>query len=179
MNVEKVDVYYTTVENNGDVKENTLTIPVMPVKVRQYGSVAKLIGNVLDKAKSNDEIMEFIKTQMNIVNEEFQDKETGEIIGELKDRSTGNWMEAIIFLTREVPEDTFELISEVSGIDRQVIEELEVQEMIKILEAVLKVNDLEQVSKAVKKFIDNLVEKFRKEKTEADNQKTQPQKLTR
>src|SRR5699024_8504965 len=94
-----------------------LPFVITRISTRQITKVVGLIGAILDKAKGNEEIMEFIRVQLGLVGEEFMDKETGELLGELRDRNAGNLMETIVFLTKEWPDEANLLIYELSGIN--------------------------------------------------------------
>src|SRR5699024_2981178 len=71
-------------------EEIKLPFVITRISTRQITKVVGLIGAILDKAKGNEEIMEFIRVQLGLVGEEFMDKETGELLGELRDRNAGN-----------------------------------------------------------------------------------------
>lgn len=157
--VEKEEEGFTYV----DYEEIKLPFVITRISTRQITKVVGLIGAILDKAKGNEEIMEFIRVQLGLVGEEFMDKETGELLGELRDRNAGNLMETIVFLTKELPDEAYELISELSGIHVETLDLLDLEQTMEVLEACLEVNDVKMIQKSVKKFSDNLITKFQKE----------------
>lgn len=157
--VEKEEEGFTYV----DYDEIKLPFVITRISTRQITKVVGLIGAILDKAKGNEEIMEFIRVQLGLVGEEFMDKDTGELLGELRDRNAGNLMETIVFLTKELPDEAYELISELSGIHVETLDLLDLEQTMEVLEACLEVNDVKMIQKSVKKFSDNLITKFRKE----------------
>src|SRR5699024_6314982 len=75
----------------------------------------------------------------------------------------GNLMETIVFLTKELPDEAYELISELSGIHVETLDLLDLEQTMEVLEACLEVNDVKMIQKSVKKFSDNLITKFQKE----------------
>lgn len=181
MAIKKVELqYYETkqTEQGLEYEERNITVPVRALKVKQYREVSKLLGQIVEKAKNNDEIMEFIKINMGIVQEDMQDKETGELLGALRERNAGNWIETIIFLMKEIPDEVVGLVSEVANLNEALVEELEPEQLFDLIEACVEVNDISQLTKAVKNFSENLRRRFIKEEKEKQSNENL-QKITK
>src|SRR5699024_1539587 len=135
--VEKEEEGFTYV----DYEEIKLPFVITRISTRQITKVVGLIGAILDNAKGNEEIMELIRVQLGLVVEKFKDMETGLLLGELRDRYAPKLMLPIVFLNLELPDEVYELITELSGIHVDSLDLLYLELTMEVLEACLEVND--------------------------------------
>lgn len=164
-----------------DYSESTKIIPVTPIKVKQITLASSTFADILNKVKEDDQIMETLKVSLGIVPEGMMDLETGELLGELKDRSVENWGQTLGFLLKELPDEIMDLLAIVTDIDREDLDQLETDQLFELLEAVVEVNNIEKLANAAQSFFTAITKKTDKavQKAKADgklkalNNKTQ------
>lgn len=134
------------------VNGENIQYAIEQVKVKQSTEVLKKIKEILKLMKEHEgiaQLIDFIFAKM--------DKETGEVDEkELDTRFMIVLINSFEVILDEVPDKAKELISVMSGIDMEVLDEQPLETMFDVFDAVMEENDIIKLVARAKKSLDNL-----------------------
>lgn len=114
--------------------------------IMQLTSATKIIKEILQEGKENEEINALLGDIFNEVTEN-KDEEAGDVGTMILKRVFGS---LDVFLV-ELPDQVLRLISTLSGVDHDVIMNLKADELFDVYDAIIEVNDIEKIVKRAKK----------------------------
>ena len=142
--------------------ERELIVPIVEARTKQLQESIRIIGSIVRKIKDDEDILEALSVQFGFVSEDLIDRDTNELIGELKEKELSYWIEIAVFLLEELPDEMFSLVSLLSGIKVEILETIRISQTFEVLEAVVKVNDIEEIGKSLGKFTNQIKNQMRK-----------------
>ena len=160
----------------GNIETHKMNIKRL--KVKQYGDVMKIVGKVTRQITENEALMNTFKVQFaGVIDEEWKDKETGELLSGIEAKLQADQLGTLAFILEHFPEELINLVSVASNINKKVLDELEDEEFLNVITAVIEVNDLKRLGDVGKKFLENIKGKMTVKASE-ENQKSHLQSVT-
>lgn len=162
------NVEVSILNNKGE--EVTKTISIRKARVFQYTGIAKIVGGVVEKVSSDKEMREALQFFLfGEVSESWKDKETGEIVSDVKERLNNSSADLITFALQHLPDELINLISHLANVNPEWVETFDEDSLFNVLEAVLEVNDLGKLQDSFKQFTTKLQSKVKKQQAKQDN----------
>lgn len=148
------------VENNKGEMED-LDIIIRSLKTRQYGAILKIVGRATRQIKENEELMNTFKLYFaDTVDEDWKDQETGQILASVQSKLQTDQIGAIAFLLENLPDELIELISIASNLKQEFIEDLELDNLVDIVLAIIEENDFNKLQEVGKKLVNGVKDKI-------------------
>lgn len=157
--------------------EKELTVPIVEARTKQLQEGIRIVGSIVRKIKDDEDILEAIQVQFGFVSDDLINKDTNELIGELQEKELSYWIEIAVFLLEELPDEMFKLVSLLSGVKTEVLETIKIQQMFELLEVVVRVNDVEEIANALKKFTNQINKTLKKRADKKANERQKARAL--
>lgn len=145
-----------TVENakGEEVKQD---ITIKRLRVFQYGNVMKIVGGLTRRITEDEALMNTVKTQFfNSFDENWKDQDTGRLLDSVKGNLQGDLIGSVGFALEHLPEELINLIAVASNLPLQVVQQLEDEDFLNLITAIVEVNDLQRLQELGKKFSEDL-----------------------
>lgn len=166
-----------TVEN-AKGEEVAKEVNIKRLRVFQYGNVMKIVGGLTRRITEDEALMNTVKTQFfNSFDEDWKDQDTGQLLESVKGNLQGDLIGSVGFALEHLPEELINLIAVASNLQLQVVEQLEDEDFLNLITAIVEVNDLQRLQELGKKFSGDLKEKFQA-KTSKQEQREHLQSVT-
>lgn len=137
----------------------TQDINIKRLRVFQYGSVMKIVGGLTRRITEDEALMNTVKTQFfNSFDEDWKDQDTGQLLESVKGNLQGDLIGSVGFALEHLPEELINLVAVASNLQLQVVQQLEDEDFLNLITAIVEVNDLQRLQELGKKFSNNLKE---------------------
>lgn len=135
----------------------TQDINIKRLRVFQYGSVMKIVGGLTRRITEDEALMNTVKTQFfNSFDEDWKDQDTGQLLESVKGNLQGDLIGSVGFALEHLPEELINLIAVASNLPLQVVQQLEDEDFLNLITAIVEVNDLQRLQELGKKFSEDL-----------------------
>lgn len=146
---------------NAQGEEVTKEVNVKRLRVFQYGNVMKIVGGLTRRVTEDEALMNTVKTQFfNSFDEDWKDQDTGQLLESVKGKLQGDLIGSVGFALEQMPDELINLIAVASNLQLQVVQQLEDEDFLNLITAIVEVNDLQRLQELGKKFSESLKEKF-------------------
>ncbi|MCG1009222.1 hypothetical protein J4760_04040 [Salinicoccus sp. ID82-1] len=164
------EVQLTTI-NQRTGEEEGQPFNVIRARVFQYAILSKTIGGIITKIKQDPAIMDAVQYHFfGNVDENWMDKDSGELLETFKKKIEGDTMGAFGFALEHLPDELIQLVSAAANIKKSEVEMLTDESFFDLIEAVIEVNDINRLADLVKNFSSNLTKAWEKQKKQEDSQ---------
>lgn len=162
-------VKLNVLQNND--KEETIDHVISAARVFQYTDLAKLLGNLLTRVKNDEALLETVQVQFfGNVDKNWIDKDTEQLLPDIKKQLETNSMEAIAFALEHLPEELVTFIAVLSRLEKDTVQRLDDESLFELLDAIVAENDIERLVKMGKKFFDSLQNHWFKKESQKKQQ---------
>lgn len=149
-----------TVEN-AQGEAVTKEVNIKRLRVFQYGNVMKIVGGLTRRITEDEALMNTVKTQFfNSFDEDWKDQDTGQLLESVKGNLQGDLIGSVGFALEHLPDELINLIAVASNLPTDIVKQLEDEDFLNLITAIVEVNDMQRLQELGKKFSGDLKDKF-------------------
>lgn len=160
-----------------EVKDGETTVrkvqhEIERIKLYQFTSTIKIVKDILVELNSQGALKDLLETAFTPdpkQQKELDQAKVEEMLTQLDNKFMINAVEAFRELAVSLPEKFIELVSVLSGVEKQVLEKQDLFDVLDIFDAVVEVNDIDALLERLKKSLGATVKnlKFLQKRKEA------------
>ncbi|MCY1563814.1 hypothetical protein NW133_07410 [Staphylococcus pettenkoferi] len=146
---DKVNIKQVQVNRDGSVEvlNQSNEVTIEPIRPRQFGSLMKIINTTIKDLQGNKDFQRTVQKFFGDYAEGF----TLEDLFRDEDFNVFALLDAIGFLLEETPERVIEIIVAMTNIQRELVENQDMDTFFDIIERVIEVNDIEKLVERIKR----------------------------
>jgi hypothetical protein len=133
---------------DGEISAITKTFVIDDISFFQFGRLLKVLDKTFEELKKDDSMTEFIE---NVFGEDVDIQNTEDAIAEMDSDFLVKAMGAFNFIAVKLPDRAIELVSVLSGIEKELLEQQKLAKVLDVYDAVIEANDIEALITRLKK----------------------------
>lgn len=165
--VRKISLPIEKTENEKTVIEN-VTYEIKKAKFIQLTKLMSTVTDIIKEVKTNDDLKSLFSAFSQEVNHEDE-----EAVRKVEMDIISKSVEAFPTIAVKLPEQALEILSALSRINKEVLEEQELENILEVYDAVLEENNIQEIIERAKKSLTLTTTKFNfkglVEKAKAEN----------
>lgn len=135
-------------EVDGEIVTKTPTYEIEKLNFFKFMGVTKLVKDIITEVKKDENLAQLFNQMFNMSEEETEEQAA------LMNKSVlSAAAESFQTLAVYLPEQALELLSALSGVEKDVLGNQEIDAILNVYDAVLEVNDIEELANRVKKSL--------------------------